>query len=71
MAKAVTTDVSDLLTSEQNLESSGQGLADLYFLMVPRQTLEVLRAEAERRSITLAEALGQAIGNWLQGDPND
>lgn len=59
------TDLSDLLTSEQHVESSGLGMADLYFMMVPRHTLEVLSAEAESRGLTLAQALGQAVDNWL------
>jgi hypothetical protein len=71
MAKAASTDLSDLLTSEQHVESSEKGMADLYFLMVPRHTLEVLSKEAERRGMTLAIALGQAVDNWLQGESND
>ena len=66
MSKATTTDVSTLLTSEQHVESSGQGMADLYFMLVPRHTLEVLNAEAEKRGLTLAQAFGQAVDNWLQ-----
>jgi hypothetical protein len=71
MSKAVSSNISDLLTSEQHVESSAQGMADLYFLLVPRQTLEKLTTEAERRGLTLAEALGQALGNWLQGESNE
>ncbi len=68
MAKGKATDISDLLTPEQNVEESGVGMPDLYFLMVPRHTLEVLNAEAKKRGLTLAVALGQAVENWLKED---
>lgn len=65
MPKATATDVDDLLTPEQRVE--GQNFADLYFLAVPRQTLEVLNKEAKARGLTLSQALTQAVEQWLAG----
>jgi len=66
MPKATPADLSDLLTPEQHVEESKEGLSDLYFLMVPRHTLEVLNEAAKQRGLTLAQALGEAVDNWLK-----
>lgn len=65
MAKAESVNIDDLLTPEQRVE--GQSMADLYFLAVPRQTLEELNKAAKARGMTLAEALAQAVEGWLEG----
>lgn len=66
MPKAVSQNIDDLLTSEQKVDIADQGIADLYFLAIPRQTLEVLNSKAKERGLTLAQALGQAVDNWLE-----
>lgn len=68
MPKAKATDVNDFLTPEQRVE--GESFADLYFLAVPRQTLEVLNKEAKARGLSLSQALSQAVERWLAGGSN-
>ena len=68
MPKAVSQNIDDILTSEQKVDLADQGLADLYFLAIPRQTLEVLNSKASERGLTLAQALAQAVDDWLKGE---
>lgn len=66
MAKTKNIDLDDLLTPEQNVHHSEEGLADLYFLAIPRQTLEELNKAASSQSMTIAEVLSAALSLWMK-----
>lgn len=56
------------VTPEQNIE--GLGMADLYFLPIPRQTLEEINKEANGRGLTFAQALSEALSDWFKKGKN-
>lgn len=69
MAKARSTDLSEDLSPEQ--VAGGVSFPDIYFLAFPKAALEELTAEANKRNMTLAMALGQAIETWIKNGETD
>lgn len=66
MAKAKNINMDQLLTAEQTVEHAPEGFSDLYFLAVPRQTLEELNAAASANYMTLAQVLSEALSLWME-----
>ena len=68
-AKAKQTNVDDLLTPEQVVES--KGFSDLLMLGFPRETYVRMTQEANKRGQTFAQALSEALDDWLKKGNRD
>lgn len=62
--KAQQTNVDDLLTPEQVVES--KGFSDLFMMGFPKETYIRITAEANKRGLTFAQALSEALDDWLK-----
>ena len=63
MAKGVAQKDEEILTPEQ--VAAGTSMADIYFLAVPRVTLEAITQRANKVGMTGAQAIAEAMDDWL------
>ena len=64
MTKATAQDDSEIRTPEQVVADTS--FADIYFLGIPRVTMEAINGEAKKRGQTFAQALAEAVDDWLK-----
>jgi len=64
MAKAVVRREEDILTPEQ--VAARTGMLDIYFLAVPRETMESINERAKIIGLTGAQAISDALTDWLE-----
>jgi hypothetical protein len=69
MAKAEQTNLDDLLTPEQVVDS--KSFADLLMLGFPKESYLRLTAVSNKRGLTFAQGLGEAIEDWLKKGTSD
>lgn len=67
--KAQQTNLDDLLTPEQVVES--KGFSDLLMMGFPRETYIKITQESNKRGQTFAEALSEALDDWLKKGNRD
>lgn len=64
MAKAVAKPDEEVLEPEQVAEQTS--MADIYFLAIPRVTLEAINERAKTVGLTGAQAIAEAMADWLK-----
>jgi hypothetical protein len=64
MAKGIAQKDEEILSPEQ--VAADTSMADIYFLAVPRVTLERINGQAQKVGLTAAQAIAVALEDWLK-----